>query len=190
MPVALKERKTSIKSSSSISEDELAQRVAVIKRFKELLVQQRERFRSYLAVLDRHQLLIGYGNADEITAHVELEEQIVADIFSIQKVIAPLEIMYNAISPATGAAADNAAAADLSDLGTFITINDVPELQATLEDLKNQAVVRSGRNRDLISSRMEEINSGIQKIKNNPFLSKARFSMYQNATPATIDIMG
>jgi len=218
MPAALKERKASIKNSlsksgSSISEDELAQRVAVIKRFKELLVQQRERFRSYLAVLDRQQLLIGYGSADEITAHVELEEQIVADIFSIQKVIAPLEIMYNAVGAAvgaaagtaTGAAADNAAVAavgaavgaaagadpsDLSNLGTFITINDVPELQATLEDLKKQAVVRSARNRDMLSSRMEEINSSLQTLKNNPFLAKARFALYQNAAPATIDILG
>jgi hypothetical protein len=192
MPAALKERKTSKKRSSSISEDELAQRVAVIKRFKELLIQQRDRFRSYLSVLDRQQLLIGYGSADEITAHVELEEQIVADLFSIQKVIAPLEIMYNATGAAAGATADDAASADsgdLSNLGTFITINDVPELQATLEDLKNQAVVRSVRNRDLLSKRMEEINSDIQTIKNNPFISKARFALYQNA-PTTIDIMG
>ncbi len=172
MPVALTETKI------EISESELAQRVAVIKRFKELLVQQRERFRSYLTVLDKQQLLIGYGSAEEITAHVELEEQIVADIFSIQKVIAPLEIMYNTIGT------------DADGLGTFITIKDVPELQATLEDLKTQAVVRSVRNRDLLSSRMEEINSSLQTIKNNPFLSKARFSMYQNAAPATIDIMG
>jgi len=172
MPVALNETKT------EISDSELAQRVAVIKRFKELLVQQRERFRSYLAVLDRQQLLIGYGNAEEITAHVELEEQIVADIFSIQKVIDPLEIMYNTIGT------------DADGLGTFITINDVPGLKATLEELKTQAVVRSVRNRDLLSSRMEEINTDIQKIKNNPFISKTRFSLYQNATPATIDIMG
>jgi hypothetical protein len=196
MPAALKERKTSIKSRSSISEEELAQRVAVIKRFKELLIQQRERFRSYLAVLDRQQLLIGYGSADEITAHVELEEQIVADIFSIQKVIAPLEIMYNAVSNATGAAtgaADNAACADpddLNNLGSFITINDVPEIQAALEDLKNQAVVRSVRNRDLLSRRMEEINTDIQTIKNNPFLSKARNALYQNVSPSLVDVMG
>jgi len=172
MPVALKEKK------STISESELAQRVAVIKRFKELLIQQRERFRSYLTVLDKQQLLISYGSADEITAHVELEEQIVADIFSIQKVIAPLEIMYNTIGT------------DADGLGTFITTNDVPALKATLEDLKSQAVVRSGQNRDLLSCRMEKINSDIQTIKNNPFLSKARFSMYQNAAPSTVDILG
>jgi len=192
MPAALKERKTSIKSSSSISEDELAQRVAVVKRFKALLVQQRDRFRSYLSVLDKQQLLIGYGSPEEITAHVELEEQIVADIFSIQKVIAPLEIMYNAVGNTTGAAtgATTVAGGNLDDLGTFITINDVPELQATLEDLKNQAVVRSLRNRDLLSSRMEEINSDIQTIKNNPFLSKARNALYQNVSPSLVDVMG
>jgi len=188
MPAVLKERKTSKKSSSSISEDELAQRVAVIKRFKELLVQQRDRFRSYLSVLDRQQLLIGYGSADEITAHVELEEQIVADIFSIQKVIEPMEVMYNATGAATSA---TTGADDGNDLGgTFITINDVPELKATLEDLKTQAAVRSGQNRDLLSRRMEEINSNIQTIKNNPFLSKARNALYQNVSPSLVDVMG
>jgi len=184
MPVALKETKT------EISESELAQRVAVIKRFKELLIQQRERFRNYLAVLDRQQLLIGYGSADEITAHVELEEQIVADIFSIQKVIEPMEVMYNAVGGAAQGGGADADSDDLSKFGTFITINDVPALKATLEDLKTQAVVRSVRNRDLLSSRMEEINADIQTLKNNPFISKARFSLYQNAVPASIDIMG
>jgi hypothetical protein len=183
MPVALKEKK------STISDSELAQRVAVVNRFKELLVQQRDRFRSYLAVLDRQQLLIGYGSADEITAHVELEEQIVADIFSIQKVIEPMEVMYNAAGAAVGDAT-GADSCDLSDLGTFITINDVPELKATLEDLKTQAVIRSGQNRDLLSRRMEEINSDIQTIKNNPFVSKARNALYQNVSPSLVDVMG
>jgi hypothetical protein len=183
MPVALKEKK------SKISESELAQRVAVVKRFKELLVQQRDRFQSYLTVLDKQQLLIGYGSADEITAHVELEEQIVADIFSIQKVIEPMEVMYNAAGGAIGDAT-GAASCDLSDLGTFITINDVPALKASLEDLKTQAAVRSGQNRDLLSKRMEEINTNIQTIKNNPFLSKARNALYRNVSPSMIDITG
>ena len=186
MSLALKERETSIRSDSSISEDELEQRVAVIKRFKDLLVQQRDRFRTYLDVLDRQQLLIGYGSAEEITAHVELEEQIVEDIFSIQKVIAPLEIMYNAVSSARDVTPDD----DIDDMGTFITINDVPELQATLEDLKVQAVARSMQNRDMLSGRMEKIDSDIQKIKNNPFMSKVRYSLYQNAVPSLVDVMG
>jgi hypothetical protein len=169
MPLTLTETKT------TINEGELNQRVAVIKRFKALLEQQRERFRSYLSVLDRQQLVIGNGNADELTAHVELEEQIVADIFSIQKVIDPLEVMYNAA--AVGA-------------GPYLPANDVPALKATLEDLKTQAAVRSGQNRDMLSSRMAEIDSEIQAIKNNPFISNVRHSMYQNAAPSLIDVIG
>jgi hypothetical protein len=170
---------TLTETKKSISESELAQRVAVVRRFRELLEQQRERFRSYLAVLDKQQLLIGYGSADEIVAHVELEEQIVADIFSIQKVIDPLEVMYNAGGKAAGAVA-----------GPYLPANDVPALKASLEDLKVQAAVRAGRNRDLLSNRLADINSEIQATKNNPFLSKARFSLYQNAAPSVIDVMG
>jgi hypothetical protein len=165
MPVTLTEANT------TISEGELNQRMAVIKRFKELLVQQRERFRSYLSELDRQQIVISAGSADDIAAHVELEEQIVADIFSIQKVIDPLEVMYNAEVP-------------------YLPANDVPELKAALEDLKARAAAQSGRNRDLLSGRMAEIDSEIQTLKNNPFLSNARFSMYQNVTPSLVDIMG
>lgn len=163
--MALTETKT------EISEGELTQRMAVVKRFKELLEQQRERFRSYLTELDREKLAIGTGNTDEIIAHVGLEEQIVEDIFSIQKVIDPLEIMYNAAGP-------------------YLPANDVSSLKAALEDLKLQAAVRSGQNRDLLSGRMAEINSEIQAIKNNPFISKTRQALYQNVTPSLVDIMG
>jgi len=165
MSAALTETKT------EISEGELTQRMAIVKRFKELLEQQRERFRVYLSELDRERLAIGTGNADEIIAHVKLEEQIVEDIFSIQKVIDPLEIMYNAAGP-------------------YLPANDVSALKTTLEDLKLQAAARSGQNRDLLSGRMAEINSEIQAIKNNPFISKARQALYQNVTPSLVDIMG
>ena len=165
MPGALTETKT------KISEGELTQRMAVVKRFKELLEQQRERFRSYLTALDRQHLAISTGNADEIIAYVELEEQLVEDIFSIQKVIDPLEIMYNAAGP-------------------YLPANDVSALKTALEDLKLQAAARSGQNRDLLSSRMADINSEIQAIKNNPFISKIRNALYQNAVPTLVDIMG
>jgi hypothetical protein len=158
-------------TETKISEGELTQRMAVVKRFKELLEQQRERFRVYLAELDSERLAIGTGSADEIIAHVELEEQIVEDIFSIQKVIDPLEVMYNAAGP-------------------YLPANDVSTLKAALDDLKLQAAARSGQNRDLLSRRMADINSEIQTIKNNPFISKARNALYQNVTPSLVDIMG
>jgi len=165
MPASLTETKT------PISEGELTQRMAVVKRFKELLEQQRDRFRSYLDELDRQKLAIGSGSADEITAHVELEEKIVEDIFSIQRVIDPLEIMYNAAGP-------------------YLPANDVSALKDALKDLKTQAAARSEQNRDLLSGRMADVNSEIQAIKNNPFISSARHALYQNVTPSLVDIMG
>jgi len=158
-------------TESKISESELTQRMAVVKRFKEVLEQQRDRFRSYLSTLDRQQLAIKTGGADEIIANVEMEEQIVAEIFSIQKVLDPLEVMYNAAGP-------------------YLPANDVSPLKASLEELKIQAAARSGQNRNLLSDRMADIKSKIHAIKNNPFMSKVRFSLSQNAAPSMIDVMG
>ena len=74
-----------------LSENDLAQRIAVLTRFRELLVRQRDRFLSYLLVLDKQQSIIDSGSAQDVLAYVELEESIAADIFSIQKVIEPLK---------------------------------------------------------------------------------------------------
>jgi hypothetical protein len=41
-----------------IDEAELAQRVAILRRFKTLLTQQRDRFRSYLGLLEKQQNII------------------------------------------------------------------------------------------------------------------------------------
>ncbi|MDR0495236.1 MAG: flagellar biosynthesis protein FlgN [Treponema sp.] len=154
-----------------IDEDELAQRVALLRRFRELLMQQRERFQGYLATLEKQQRVIESGSADELLAYVELEEQMVADIFSIQKVIDPLEEMYRAAVP-------------LSSAG------DVPSLKTTLESLKNQAVTRSAHNRELLSTRMAEIRAEIKGLRNNPFANLSR-SMYQNSVTASlVDISG
>ena len=152
-----------------MSEDELSQRVAVLRRFRELLIRQRERFQQYLATLEKQQAVIESGSTEEILAHVELEEQIVSDIFSIQKVIDPLEAMYH-------------------DARLSAPADDVPALKAVLEDLKNQAVTRSSQNRELLNTRMTDVRTEITKLRNNPFANAAR-STHQNSG-ALIDIEG
>ena len=63
-------------SKKEISQKELSQRVAVIKRFKELLKAQRDRFNSYLDALDRQKNVIEHGTADDLLHHVELEDRV------------------------------------------------------------------------------------------------------------------
>jgi hypothetical protein len=159
------------KNSPSVGASELAQRIALLRRFRDLLIQQRDRFRSYLMVLENQQFHIESGNMEELLSFVEMEEQIVADIFSIQKVIDPLEILYKAVIPVSAP-------------------SDVPAIKAVLEDLKTQTISRSVYNRKLLSTRMTQIRSEINALRNNPFANTSR-SLYQSSgTASLIDIKG
>jgi hypothetical protein len=109
----------------ALSQNEINQRVAILKRFKELLKAQRDRFQSYLEVLDKSRDVIEGGSAEDLLRHVELEEKIVADIYSIQKVIDPLEDMYQAARIEAPKSASG---------------EDVPSLKSALDGLKTEAI--------------------------------------------------
>ena len=155
-------------SKKDISPRELSQRVAVIKRFKELLKAQRDRFQAYLNALDRQKDVIQMGTTDELLRHVELEEKIVTDIFSIQKVIDPLEQMYASVSEKPGG-------------------DEVTSLKDALEGLKAEAAVRSERNRELLSRRMTELRSEIKSLRSNSY-PRRRFN--SSPEPSMIDLKG
>ncbi|MCL2007143.1 MAG: flagellar biosynthesis protein FlgN [Treponema sp.] len=151
--------------AQSISAAELQQRVAVIKRFRELLRAQRDRFQVYLNTLDRQKDIIENGNADDLIRHVEMEEKIVEDIFSIQKVIDPLELMYNSTKKD----------------------DEVSNLKDVLEGLKSEAITRSARNRDMLAKRMVEIRSEIKSLKTNAY---TRRNFDSGPKPTVVDISG
>ncbi|MDR1637312.1 MAG: flagellar protein FlgN [Treponema sp.] len=161
-----------------ISDWELSQRVAVLRRFRDLLTEQRDRFRSYLEALDRQRQVIETGTTEELIAHVELEEKIVTDIFSIQKVIDPLDKMYRAVYPGKAGISGHAAGDDVSD---------VSGIKSALEELKKEAIVRSGKNRDLLSRRMAAIRSEITALRRNPYLKSPRSAA---PAPTLVDISG
>jgi len=169
---------------ADISSAELAQRVAILKRFKTLLSQQRERFRSYLNMLDKQQNIIESGSAEDLLTYVELEEKIVADIFSIQKVIDPLEEMYNAV------VSDRHPAKSPLSIESSNAQEEVPSIKASLEILKNEAVIRSTKNKELLSKRMLELRQEIKSLRNNPYAATGK-SAYSNSNRASlVDIHG
>jgi len=169
---------------TEIDSAELAQRVAVLKRFKILLAQQRDRFKSYLELLDKQQNVIESGSAEDLLTYVEIEEKIVADIFSIQKVIDPLEEMYNHVI--TGHSLQKFPAQ-----GDIDNREEVPNLKSSLEKLKSEAVMRSTQNKELLSKRMLELRQEIKTLRNNPYaISNKRTSFSSSNTPSIIDIQG
>lgn len=163
---------TEITPKTGLAPAEISQRVALLKRFKELLKAQRDRFRTYLDSLDRQKDIIEGGTADDLINHVELEEKIISDIFSIQKVIDPLEKMYHTVKPEL----------------TVSEGNEVSGIKQALEGLKSEAVIRSGRNKELLSKRMTEIRSEIKTLRNNPYTRRRIDSAA--AAPSRIDIKG
>jgi len=179
-------------SAADIDSAELAQRVAVLKRFKTLLTQQRDRFRSYLDLLDKQQGIIESGSAEDLLSYVEIEEKIVADIFSIQKVIDPLEEMYYSI---TGSKSGIDTRIDYRSVNESTqndsTKDDVPSLKASLENLKSEAVIRSTKNKELLSQRMLELRNEITTLRNNPYVINNKRSTYGGVnTSSMVNLQG
>jgi len=186
MAILTDEVNTSTTINEGIDSAELAQRVAILRRFKTLLTQQRDRFRSYLNLLDKQQSVIESGSAEDLLTYVEIEEKIVTDIFSIQKVIDPLEEMYYSVvsAPSQQKALKKEEEASYSH-------DEVPSLKASLEKLKGEAVIRSTKNKELLSKRMVELRSEIKALRDNPYAASARRSSFRNTnTPSLIDIHG
>ena len=159
---------------TALSSEEIQQRVSILKRFRELLSQQRDRFHHYLQALDKQKEVIEKGNAEDLLVHVELEENIVADIFSIQKVIDPLEDMYQARCT--------------SPSGQIDQDQEVPSLRKALEELRSEAIVRSARNRDLLSKRMVQLRQEMKVLRSNPYAIHR--SPYSQESPVLVDIKG
>jgi hypothetical protein len=157
-------------SRKNLSETEIGERIAIVKRFKELLLDQRARFQNYLEVLDKQKDLIETGKPDDLISHIELEEKIVADIFAIQKAVVPMQVLYNAVWK------------DKPDA-------EIPQISAVLEHLKVQALDRSTRNKAMFEQRMATLRTEMKALRSNPF--KQRRSVYSDPNqPMLIDIQG
>jgi hypothetical protein len=142
-----------------------------------MLRTQRERFQEYLTVLDRQQDVIVKGDTETLISYVDLEEQIVKDIFTIQKVIDPLERSYRDLALSDG---DNPETAEEAELRS---------LKVEVEGLKKEAAANAERNRNLLSRRMMEVRSEIKSLRGNPHA--ARLSVYADSgAPLMIDIKG
>lgn len=177
--------------TNDISPAELSHRVAVLKRFKELLKAQRDRFEAYLSALDNQKDVIRQGTADDLLRHVELEEKIVSDIFSMQKVIDPLEKMYQSVRTDVPAGASRAggfaSGASRADSSGDSGEDEVVGLKEALEGLKAEAVIRSERNRELLAKRMAELRSEMKSMRSGAY-SRKRFD--NGPAPSLIDLKG
>lgn len=143
---------------ADISQKELEERIAIIRRLKALLEQQRAKFQEYLAVLEKQQESITSENTDNLLAHTELGQQIVSSISSLQKVIVPMRRLYS------GSTAGNDA--------------EVAKIQDDLSDLQKKVLRQNEINRDLLKVHIGQLKNQMESFK-NPY--KNNRSVYADA---------
>ncbi len=153
--------------AKELSQKEIDERVAVLKRFKKLLQEQRNKFNEYLVVLETQQRSIAEENIDAIVHHTELEQEIIGDIFTIQKVIDPIEKMYKFSQP------------QKND-------SEVLRLKTDLDNLQVQVLDQNKKNRELLQSRMTHLKKEIVSI--NPKFSYQPKAVHAEASSSLIDI--
>ena len=129
---------------ADISQEELNERVAILRRFRTLLEQQRGKFREYLTVLEKQQDSISNENTEALLAHTELEQQVVKNLMNLQKVVVPMRQMYNSVSASTPASAE-------------AEQRTIENLQQDLTDLQEKVLAQNKINRELLKVHIGQI---------------------------------
>lgn len=132
---------------SQISQEELNERVALLKKFRSLLIQQRAKFQEYLTVLEKQETSIESEDSEKLLAHTELEQQVVSNIMNLQKVIVPMSELYK-------------------EKGASLEEESVVSIQKDLEDLQQQVLVQNAKNRELLKNHIVQIKTQIASLKN------------------------
>ncbi len=155
-------------AQQELTQQQIEERKAVLKRFRQMLEQQRVKFREYLVVLEKQAELIGTDNIDAMLSHTEIEQSIVSEIHTIQKVIDPLEDMYRVAHPEQSEA-------------------EIPRLKADLGQLRSDVLAQNEKNRDLLKSHMQVLRQKVISIQ-NPYAKRSSIYASNAQTASIIDI--
>lgn len=147
-----------------LTNEELNERVALLKKFRTLLEQQRNKFQEYLTVLEKQQDSISKEDPEALLAHTELEQQVVKNLANLQKVIVPMSKLYKSNGQGQNEVEQQA----------------ISKIQNELVDLQNKVLEQNKINRDLLRVHIDSIRQQIQNF-NNPY--KNARSVYAQKQP-------
>ncbi len=143
----------------------VGERIDLLRRLRAMLELQREKFRSYLQVLEQQKSSINQGDTRALEAQAKMEQQIVREIFAVQKVVKPLDAMYGKMYPTKK--------------------EDITLLQTSLSHLGQQVLERNEINRMLLGKKRDELGKKIDSLR----VPKGRKSIYARTSfPGLIDI--
>ena len=161
---------------ATLSQAEIDERAAILRRFREALIRQRERFRSYLTLLEEQEQSDGLDTrAEQLEIHLQMEQEIVREITTFEQVIEPLELMYRErgghLTPRE-LPSDTAETADFS------------RLRSALDRTRDEIRTRSIQTRDLLKRQLTALRTEIDGLR---VMQHGRRS-FDPAQPTTVDI--
>ena len=144
--------------------NETTQKIAILKRLREMLLRQREKFQAYLSLLEHEETSIRSGEPEKLLVQAEMEQAIIEEIFTLKKVIEPLETLYQAAYPQTE--------------------STVPQLKSTLDAMAHQVIAHNASNCHLLKARMNDLRHEISSLRAWPKTA----SPFAEVVPSLIDI--
>ncbi len=156
----------------NLSEDEFLERVAILKRFRTLLEQQRTKFKEYLRVLEAQEQRINEENVEALLGQTKLEEQIISSLGSLQKAIVPMQALYTK----SHAAQYNPAQAV-----------PIEKIQWELTVLQEKVQAQNLRNRQLLKNHMVSIQQSLDSMT-NPYRTRQSVYAQEAGTGSMIQI--
>ena len=139
-------------------------KTSVLRQLREMLLRQREKFQSYLELLEQEHLSIAEGDVERLQAQVELERTVIAELQNLGKVIRPLEDLYQIAYPERE--------------------DTVPALKAVLGKMGSQVKEMNARNRAALRNRMDGLRREITELRTWPRPA----SSYREVAPSLVDI--
>ena len=139
----------------NLSQEELNERVAVLRRFRTLLEQQRAKFAEYLNVLEHQEKKIYSDDAQ-------------SSICSLQKVIVPLKSMYE----------------KEKNFYSMEDAVPVETIQKELASLQQKVIAQNEKNRTLLKSHLSQLRKQIDGFS-NPYRNAASVYARNTATAGT-----
>lgn len=147
----------------TLTQEQIDDRVAILTRFREALLRQREKFRHYLELIEREDDACS-SESERLEFHVQMEHSIVSEIAAFQRSIEPLERMYREVDP-EGA-------------------REIPDLRKALDRTRDEVLRRNEKNRVLLRQHLEELRSEIANLR---VVQRTR-SLFATPEPELVDL--
>jgi flagellar biosynthesis/type III secretory pathway chaperone len=142
----------------------IEERVSIVKRLREMLLRQREKFQGYLDLLELEGGAIERGDLNALQVQLEAEKLIIAEVHTLGKVIAPLEDLYRAAYPQSE--------------------ESIPALKAVLDTMGARMKERNSRNRQVLKEKMESLRQEIAGLRS----WQRPASPFAEVAPSLVDI--